>query len=282
MFYVCSQNSPAALAQSELPGHKPGQVYIGSLLVSTGFNGEGNVTAIDAQTGEIVWQITTPDSCYSGTVTTAGNLVFVGRNTGELQAYDARNGTRLWSFQTGAGANSTITSFQQDGKQYIAFLAGGNSLAGTPRENQNVWLFALDGTVGPAKAPGAEQGAITHAGEQDESEQSEQTDENTVDKTTPDDQGADQTGGGTAEVKGDADAGKQVFSDNCTTCHGADGLGGNGGPNLKTVADAGDLKAVTRQVTDGGGGMPAFKGQLDDQQIADVSAYVVQVIEGGG
>jgi alcohol dehydrogenase (cytochrome c) len=283
MFYVCSQDSPAALAQSELPGHEPGQVYIGSLLVSTGFNGEGNVTAIDAQTGEIVWQITYPDSCYSGTVTTAGNLVFVGRNNGELQAYDARNGSRLWSFQTGAGANSTITSFQQDGKQYIAFLAGGNSLAGTPRENQNVWLFALDGTVGPAKAPGGEEGAITHAGEADEGEQSEQTDENTVDNTTGEDNGADDTGGGqTAEVKGDPDAGKQVFSDNCTTCHGADGLGGNGGPDLTQVAAAGDLKAVTRQVTDGGGGMPAFKGQLNDQQIADVSAYVVQVIEGGG
>jgi cytochrome c553 len=176
-----------------------------------------------------------------------------------------------------------------EGKQYIAFLAGGNSLAGSPRENQNVWLFALDGTVGPAKAPGGEQGAITHAGEADEGEQSEQTDENTVDRTTNDDNGADETGGGqdagggaTAEVKGDPDAGKQVFSDNCSTCHGADGLGGNGGPDLTQVSAAGDLKAVTRQVTDGGGGMPAFKGQLNDQQIADVSAYVVQVIEGGG
>ena len=272
MFYVCSQNSPAALAQSELPGHEPGQVFIGSLLVSTGFNGDGDVTAIDAQTGEIVWQVAFPDSCYSGTVTTAGNLVFVGRNTGELQAYDARNGSRLWSFQTGAGANSTVTTFQQDGKQYVAFLAGGNSLAGTPRANQNVWLFALDGTVGPAKSTGPDAGAITHAGEQDESEQSEQTDQNTVDNTT----------GGNAEVKGNADDGKQVFSDNCTTCHGADGLGGNGGPNLKNVADKGNLEAVVRQVTDGGGGMPAFKGQLDDQQIADVSAYVVDKIQGGG
>jgi len=270
MFYVCSQNSPAALAQSPLPGHKPGQVYIGSLLVSTGFNGDGNLTAIDAQTGQINWQISFPDSCYSGTVTTAGNIVFVGRNTGELQAYDARNGSRLWSFQTGAGANSTVTTFQDDGQQYVAFLAGGNSLAGTPRQNQNVWLFALNGTVGPAKTTGTDQGAITHAGEQADSEQSDQSEENTVDKTT----------GDTKEVKGDATAGQQVFADNCSVCHGADGKGGNGGPDLSQVPNGGDLTAVVKQVTAGGGGMPAFKGQLDDKQIADVAAYVTQKVHG--
>jgi mono/diheme cytochrome c family protein len=41
------------------------------------------------------------------------------------------------------------------------------------------------------------------------------------------------------------------------------------------------LTKVVTQVTKGGGGMPAFKGQLDDQQIADVSQYVVKTINGG-
>jgi quinohemoprotein ethanol dehydrogenase len=270
MFYVCSQNSPAALAQSELPGYKPGSTYIGSIFVSAGFNGDGNITALDAQTGKIVWQISTADSCYSGTVTTAGNIVFVGRNNGEMQAYDARNGSQLWSFQTGAGANSTVTTFMQDNNQYVAFYAGGNSLAGTAR-GRNVWLFSLDGTVGEAKAAGSGQGAITHAGEQSTSEQSAQTDKNTVKKTT----------GATKAVTGDATAGKQVFADNCSTCHGADGKGGNGGPDLTGIPDAKVLTKVVTQVTKGGGGMPAFKGQLDDQQIADVSQYVVKTINGG-
>jgi quinohemoprotein ethanol dehydrogenase len=270
MFYICSQNSPAALAQSALPGHKPGQIYIGSLLVSTGFNGDGNITAIDAQTGKIVWQVSTPDSCYSGTTTTAGNIVFVGRNTGELQAYDARNGSRLWSFQTGAGANSTATTFMQDGKEYVAFLAGGNSLAGSPR-GKNVWLFSLDGTVDQLAGTGKDAGAITHAGEADTSEQSAQTDANTVKKTT----------GATKTVAGDATAGKQVFADNCSTCHGADGKGGNGGPDLSAIPDAKDVTKVVTQVTKGGGGMPAFKGQLNDQQIANVAAFVTSSVAGG-
>jgi alcohol dehydrogenase (cytochrome c) len=290
MFYICSQNSPAALAQSPLPGHKAGEIYIGSLLVSTGFNGDGNVTAIDAQTGKIVWQISTPDSCYSGTVTTAGNLVFVGRNTGELQAYDARNGSRLWSFQTGAGANSTVTTFTQDNEQYVAFAAGGNSLAGTPR-GRNVWLFSLNGTMDQLKGTGDDAGAIAHAGEQVSSEESEQTEDNTVDATTDDNGDANSTADATADngdkaagdtksVSGDAAAGKQVFADNCSTCHGADGKGGNGGPDLTGIPDAKDTTKVIKQVTGGGGGMPAFSGQLSAQQIADVSAFVVSTING--
>jgi hypothetical protein len=38
------------------------------------------------------------------------------------------------------------------------------------------------------------------------------------------------------------------------------------------------ISAVTKQVTDGGGGMPPFKGQLTKKQIDDVSAYVTKSI----
>ena len=60
--------------------------------------------------------------------------------------------------------------------------------------------------------------------------------------------------------------------------HGAQGTGGNGGPDLSGVTDP---ERVTTQVTDGGGGMPAFGDQLSAQQIADVSAFVTQTVEGG-
>ena len=73
-------------------------------------------------------------------------------------------------------------------------------------------------------------------------------------------------------------AGKTVFSDNCAGCHGALGTGGNGGPDLTAIPSAKDKAAVVKQVTNGGGGMPAFKGQLTEQQIQDVSAYVTSEI----
>ena len=81
-----------------------------------------------------------------------------------------------------------------------------------------------------------------------------------------------------ATTTGDAAAGKTVFSDNCAGCHGALGTGGNGGPDLTAIPSAKDKDAVVEQVTNGGGGMPAFKGQLTEQQIQDVSAYVTSEI----
>ena len=48
---------------------------------------------------------------------------------------------------------------------------------------------------------------------------------------------------------------------------------GTSGPNLDDLQP--DFDAVVAQVTDGGGGMPAFGGQLSPEQIQAVAAYVV-------
>ena len=42
-------------------------------------------------------------------------MVFVGQNNGELKAFSTESGEELWSFQTGAGANTTVTSFEDEG-----------------------------------------------------------------------------------------------------------------------------------------------------------------------
>jgi mono/diheme cytochrome c family protein len=55
-------------------------------------------------------------------------------------------------------------------------------------------------------------------------------------------------------------------------------MGGNGGPDLTTRPAAKQDAAVIKQVENGGGGMPAFKGQLTDAQIKAVAAYVSQQI----
>jgi len=80
------------------------------------------------------------------------------------------------------------------------------------------------------------------------------------------------TGGG---AQGDAEAGAAVFdSTGCGSCHtlAAAGTSGTTGPNLDDLQP--DFAAVQEQVTNGGGGMPAYKDQLSEQQIADVAAYV--------
>jgi alcohol dehydrogenase (cytochrome c) len=247
MFYVCAAVQTVGVASADLE-FVEGKSFAGiGAIAGIGYNeSSGTLTAIDATDGSIEWQKTWPDACYSGTVTTAGNLVFVGRNNGELQAYDARNGNQLWSFQTGAGANDTVSVFEQDGKEYVAFLSAGNSLMASAH-GDSLWLFSLDGTMGPAPAPGAGSGT-GHAGE------------------------------GGEQGTGDPAAGKTVFADNCAGCHGVSGTGGNGGPDLTAIPSAKDEATVMKQVQNGGGGMPAFKGTLTQKQIQDVTAYVTQEI----
>ena len=76
-------------------------------------------------------------------------------------------------------------------------------------------------------------------------------------------------------------AGKQVFtSAGCTGCHTLADANSHGtvGPNLDQAKPS--LSLAVQRVTKGAGAMPAFKGQLSDKQIADVTAYVVKASGG--
>ena len=68
--------------------------------------------------------------------------------------------------------------------------------------------------------------------------------------------------------------GKAVFADTCGGCHtlSAAGTSGTTGPNLDDVSlDAGAIEGIVR---DGRGGMPSFGGNLSDDEIAAVAAFV--------
>jgi mono/diheme cytochrome c family protein len=81
----------------------------------------------------------------------------------------------------------------------------------------------------------------------------------------------------TTSVEGDAANGEKVFaSAGCGGCHTlkAAGSSGNVGPNLDDAKP--DVALVLDRVTNGQGVMPSFKGQLSEQEIADVAQYVVE------
>jgi mono/diheme cytochrome c family protein len=89
-----------------------------------------------------------------------------------------------------------------------------------------------------------------------------------------DSDGAATTAATTAETtEGGAD-GAAVFASNCGTCHtlAAAGTDGTTGPNLDDLMP--DEETVEAQVRSGGGGMPAFEGQLSDAEIEAVATYV--------
>ena len=91
----------------------------------------------------------------------------------------------------------------------------------------------------------------------------------------------EETGGGGGAAEGDATAGKAVFaSAGCGGCHTLSDANASGtiGPNLDDAKPDHDL--VVERVTNGMGAMPSFKGQLSEQDIQNVAAYVVQSTSG--
>ena len=66
----------------------------------------------------------------------------------------------------------------------------------------------------------------------------------------------------------DLETGEEIYSGNCSGCHGANAEGGNG-PELVGV----DLAHFVHVIQDGSGSMPAFP-DLTDQDIADIYGYV--------
>ena len=97
----------------------------------------------------------------------------------------------------------------------------------------------------------------------------------TVEGTLPEQETTTEEPG--SSLEGDAAAGESVFaSAGCGGCHTLDAAGSSGtvGPNLDDSQP--DLALTVDRVTNGAGAMPAFGGQLSEQQIADVAAFVVE------
>ena len=85
----------------------------------------GLLTAIDLKNGgKIIWQTKTKEALVGGVLATAGGIVFAGEANGHFNAYDAKTGAILWSFQTGGNVGASAVSYTVNGKQYVAVASG--------------------------------------------------------------------------------------------------------------------------------------------------------------
>jgi len=110
-----------------------GTPYLGSnvkMYAGPGGN-RGEFTAWDPAQAKAVWKVKEEFPAWSGTVVTAGQIVFYGTMDGWFKALDARNGSLVWQFKTGSGITGQPIAYQgPDGKEYIAVLSGVGGWAG--------------------------------------------------------------------------------------------------------------------------------------------------------
>ncbi|MDP3304155.1 MAG: PQQ-binding-like beta-propeller repeat protein, partial [Methylotenera sp.] len=102
----------------------------------------GVLSAINLTTGKMRWQVKTEQPLMGGVLATRGGLVFMGEGDGKLNAYNSNTGNLLWQAKVDAGVNAPPISYEIDGVQYVAVVAGGNAIFGFPA-GDNVLVYAL-------------------------------------------------------------------------------------------------------------------------------------------
>jgi quinohemoprotein ethanol dehydrogenase len=121
----------------------------------------GGLQAWDPVKHTLVWRGDGGGGIGGGTVTTGGNLVFQTSNDGRFVAYSADKGEMLYQIRTGKSGAAPPITYEIDGQQYVAFMAGSGRLAGILGPNDAkvdnppmLFVFSLDGKAEmPVAAP---------------------------------------------------------------------------------------------------------------------------------
>ena len=85
---------------------------------------KGHIAAWDPVAQKEVWRVQHDGPWNGGMLSTAGNLLLQGTAKGELVAYRADTGKRLWSAPTQSGIVAPPVSYTVNGEQYIAVMVG--------------------------------------------------------------------------------------------------------------------------------------------------------------
>ena len=211
------------------------------------------------------WRVERVDVWNSGTLATAGNLVFQGTGSARFSAYAADTGKELWSSpSTHTGIIAGPITYAVDGEQYVAVLAGWGgggpltlgqaaNLSGTNswrRGNLNRLLaFKLGGKDRLPPLPALRP----------------------VPEARP------SMAGLSAEL---IRSGENLYSRNCAFCHGEQVLGGGATPDLRHLDlvkyEPGQWYGIVIGGTAAHKGMPNFSGKLGVDDADALRAYVVK------
>ncbi|HEU4624687.1 MAG TPA: PQQ-dependent dehydrogenase, methanol/ethanol family [Steroidobacteraceae bacterium] len=200
------------------------------------------LTAWDPVNQKEVWR-STEGVANSGTMTTAGDLVFQGTAPHNFTAFRADTGEKLWSVDAGATISAGSITYEIDGVQYLAVVAGGPRAASANR----LLVYKLGGTVELPPTPPA-----------------------TLPVLNPPEEF------GTPEQLA---LGKEKYTQNCTICHEAGRFAG-GFPDLRYTPHLHSAESFRAVVLDGvltENGMLSFKKTLSPQDVEAIRAHLVRL-----
>ena len=119
--------APTSEPKAVEPDYRAGVFYFGAEFAwdwPKGDEPRGILRAFNPATGEKKWDFPSAIPMNGGVLSTAGNVVFSGAQTGELYALDAETGKQLWKFQTGSGIIAPPVTYEVDGVQYVTVASG--------------------------------------------------------------------------------------------------------------------------------------------------------------
>jgi alcohol dehydrogenase (cytochrome c) len=118
---ICNDVTPNNRAAEEGKNYMNGEF---PMKLVEGRANNSHVDAWDPVTGKRAWSMPYKYVLLASMLATAGDLVFTGNPEGEFFALDAKNGNKLWSYQTGAGNRGSAVSYAVNGRQYVATPTG--------------------------------------------------------------------------------------------------------------------------------------------------------------
>lgn len=205
------------------------------------------------------WRVDYPVFGNSGTLATAGGLVFQGSADGTFHAYGTDDGTEYWSKEVGDAILGGPVTYELDGEQYVLALAGQGGaipltmglLSGNGPRNMNGRLIAFKlGADEPL--PIAE--IITPEPLQTS----------------------------IAATRGDTLAGAAAYGGYCAVCHGPAALSVGSIPDLRYSSSILNQDAFMSIVLDGlfaSRGMASFADDLGAIEVENIRAYLLRQAE---
>ena len=199
------------------------------------------------------WKVDLPGRVNGSIMSSAGNLVFQGNVRGEVVAYAADTGLRLWSFDAQNGVLSEPITYLAGGKQYVTVLVGNRMVESSGRgldwdyvlQRRRVLTFALDGK---ASLPAPDM---------------------LPPRPIVDDPGF-------IVDNNKASEGVVVYAQHCILCHGPEAQSGGTAPDLRKSSVPLTQAAFTTVVKQGAllvNGMPRFE-ELSDTKIEALQHYI--------